>query len=117
MHIELLSSPGCPNTAVVRRLLIECLSLLGIQEVIQERVGRVASPSVLIDGKPLDPARRYKVAANDFMLRGGDGYTALRRGKILVGNTDGKIIASLVMSHIRALGTVGAKVEGRIQID
>ena len=33
--------------------------------------------SVTVGDKPLDPAATYKVATNDFMLRGGDGYTAL----------------------------------------
>ena len=28
---------------------------------------------------PLDPARRYKVASNNFMLAGGDGYDCARR--------------------------------------
>ncbi|MDX2158105.1 MAG: bifunctional UDP-sugar hydrolase/5'-nucleotidase [Hyphomicrobiaceae bacterium] len=65
-------------------------------------------------GKPLDPAAKYKVASNDFMLRGGDGYMALGRGRTLIGNTDGKLVANIVMSHIRALGTITAKVEGRI---
>ncbi len=69
------------------------------------------------NGVPVDPAKIYKVASNDFLLRGGDGYTALSRGKVLIGDTDGKIIASLVMSHIRALGTVKAGVEGRIVTD
>ncbi|MEZ5855357.1 MAG: bifunctional UDP-sugar hydrolase/5'-nucleotidase [Hyphomicrobiaceae bacterium] len=69
------------------------------------------------DGKPVEPAKRYRVGTNDFLLRGGDGYAALGRGKVLIGNTDGKIIASLVMSHIRALGKVAARVEGRIVLE
>ena len=30
---------------------------------------------VTIAGKPLDPDESYKVAINDFMYYGGDGYT------------------------------------------
>ncbi|MEZ5815752.1 MAG: bifunctional UDP-sugar hydrolase/5'-nucleotidase [Hyphomicrobiaceae bacterium] len=66
------------------------------------------------DGKPIDPDRLYKVASNDFMLRGGDGYTALARGRTLIGKTDGKILANLVMAHIRTLGKIDGKIEGRI---
>ncbi len=40
---------------------------------IRERDGRFA---------PLDPARRYVVATNDFLRRGGDGYTVFRTGAI-----------------------------------
>lgn len=32
------------------------------------------------DGLPIDAARRYTVAANDFLLGGGDGYAALAEG-------------------------------------
>jgi 2',3'-cyclic-nucleotide 2'-phosphodiesterase (5'-nucleotidase family) len=70
--------------------------------------------SVEVNGAPLDEARTYKVATNDFMLRGGDGYTAFRNGKVLIGAVDGKLLANEVMVHIRRLGTVEAKVEGRI---
>jgi 2',3'-cyclic-nucleotide 2'-phosphodiesterase (5'-nucleotidase family) len=66
------------------------------------------------DGKPVEPERKYKVASNDFLLAGGDGYTALGRGRVLIGKTDGKLLANIVMSHIRALGTVKGGGEGRL---
>jgi len=69
--------------------------------------------SVKVDGKEIDPAGKYTVATNNFMLTGGDGYTALGRGKTLIGLTDGKLMANEVMVYIRRLGTVDAKVEGR----
>ena len=48
------------------------------------------------------------------MLEGGDGYIALARGRTLIGLTDGKLMANEVMVYLRRLGTVDAKVEGRI---
>jgi 5'-nucleotidase / UDP-sugar diphosphatase len=62
----------------------------------------------------LDLAVTYTVASNNFMLTGGDGYTALGRGKVLVGLTDGKLMANEVMVHARRLGIIDAKPEGRI---
>jgi 2',3'-cyclic-nucleotide 2'-phosphodiesterase (5'-nucleotidase family) len=76
--------------------------------------GRIVSVSV--GGQPLDMAKTYKVATNDFMMAGGDGYSALGRGRVLIGKTDGKLMASVVMSHVRAAGAVQARVEGRIII-
>lgn len=70
--------------------------------------------SVEIAGKPLDPAAKYKVASNDFMFGGGDGYGALGRGRTLIGKTDGALMANVVMSHVRRIGKVESKVEGRI---
>jgi 2',3'-cyclic-nucleotide 2'-phosphodiesterase (5'-nucleotidase family) len=72
--------------------------------------------SIEIDGKPLDPAARYTVASNNFLLAGGDNYTALARGRVLIGPTDGKLMANEVMVHVRRLGTVSARPEGRIVI-
>lgn len=50
MRVEILSSSGCPNAAVAREMLVDCLSVLGLGEAIVERVGPFPSPSVLIDG-------------------------------------------------------------------
>ncbi|WP_424215766.1 bifunctional metallophosphatase/5'-nucleotidase (plasmid) [Streptomyces sp. BI20] len=38
---------------------------------------RVAPADVLIDGRPLDPRRRYRLATLAYTLVGGDGYPAL----------------------------------------
>jgi 2',3'-cyclic-nucleotide 2'-phosphodiesterase (5'-nucleotidase family) len=70
--------------------------------------------NVLVNGEPLDPAKKYKVATNNFMLAGGDGYVPFTKGKVLIGNTDGKLLANEVMAYVRKKGTVDAKVEGRI---
>jgi 2',3'-cyclic-nucleotide 2'-phosphodiesterase (5'-nucleotidase family) len=70
--------------------------------------------SVEVGGKPLDPKATYKVATNDFMLTGGDGYTALSLGEVLIGARDGSIMATDVMNYITRLGKVDVKVEGRI---
>lgn len=67
--------------------------------------------------RPIEPAETYKVASNDFLLSGGDGYGALSKGRTLIGKTDGRILADIVMSYIRGLGTVTAKVEGRIVLE
>ncbi len=70
--------------------------------------------SIEVGGKPIDLAATYKVASNDFMFGGGDGYAALGRGRTLIGKTDGTLMANVVMAHIRRAGSVDAKVEGRI---
>lgn len=72
--------------------------------------------SVEANGKPLDKAATYKLATNDYMLGGGDGYTAFSGGKVIVDARAGKLIANDVMVLVRKLGSVDAKVEGRIVI-
>ncbi|GJE01121.1 bifunctional metallophosphatase/5'-nucleotidase [Methylobacterium isbiliense] len=67
------------------------------------------------DGTPLDPERRYRVAANNFMLGGGNGYGMLADGRTLLGATDGPLLANLVMSYIAAHAPVRVET-GRILI-
>ncbi|MBA1155775.1 bifunctional metallophosphatase/5'-nucleotidase [Microvirga mediterraneensis] len=72
--------------------------------------------NILVNGQPIDMAGTYKVATNNFMLTGGDGYASFGKGKVLIGVTDGKLMANEVMAYVRKLGTVDAKVESRIVI-
>ncbi len=67
-----------------------------------------------VGGVPVDLGRPYRVAANNFMLGGGDGYGMLKEGRVLVGATDGKLVATEVMNYVRDRGTVNPRIEGRI---
>lgn len=68
---------------------------------------------VTVGGKPLDPAARYTVATNDFMARGGDGYASFATAKVLIDDRSAKLMASQIMDHVAALGSVSSPVEGR----
>lgn len=70
--------------------------------------------SIIVNGAPLDEAKIYSVATNDFMLRGGDGYTMLAGQMKPTVDSGGPLMASDVMSYARKLGSINAKVEGRI---
>jgi 5'-nucleotidase/UDP-sugar diphosphatase len=70
--------------------------------------------SIRIGGKPLDAKRIYTVATNDFMSRGGDGYTMFTNDARLLPDPDGPLLANDVMVYVRKLGTVKTGVEGRI---
>lgn len=71
--------------------------------------------SVEIDGKPLDPAATYRVATNDFLLRGGDGYVMFAKGTVLLGERDGQLLADQVMDFVAKAGKVAPQPEGRIE--
>lgn len=72
--------------------------------------------SVMVGDKPLDKAATYKLATNDYMLEGGDGFTSFKGGKVLIDKNGGKLIANDVMVLIKKRGPIDAKVEGRIVI-
>ena len=70
-----------------------------------------------IGGAPLDPARTYRVAANNFVASGKEGFDAFRNGKVVVSETDGDLLANAVMAFVREAGTVSPKIEGRIVME
>src|SRR5262249_43505683 len=51
---------------------------------------------VQVGGKPLDPAATYRVATIDYMLKGGDGYSSLSKGKALIDASGGARLATTV---------------------
>jgi 2',3'-cyclic-nucleotide 2'-phosphodiesterase (5'-nucleotidase family) len=70
--------------------------------------------AVKIGGKALDPAAMYRVATNDYMAGGGDGYAVLKKGKALIDASGATYMATMVMDYIAANAPVSPKVEGRI---
>jgi 2',3'-cyclic-nucleotide 2'-phosphodiesterase (5'-nucleotidase family) len=70
--------------------------------------------SIRIGGAPLDPARTYHIATNDFLARGSDGYVPFGAAKSVLPADDAPLLANEVMVYLRKLGTVTTKVEGRI---
>ena len=70
--------------------------------------------SISVGGAPLDPAKRYTVATNEFLARGGDGYTSFAQAKPLLPVEDSPRLSNEVMVYLRRIGTVRTGVEGRI---
>jgi 2',3'-cyclic-nucleotide 2'-phosphodiesterase (5'-nucleotidase family) len=67
-----------------------------------------------VGGAPLDPEKLYKVAIQDFLARGGDGYVEFRDAKRLMPDDDAPLVTNEVIIHLRVLETVTTGVEGRI---
>ena len=71
---------------------------------------------VSVNGKPLDPNKTYVCAINDYMGRGGDGYTMFKNAPRVIDERNGKLLAQVVIDYIQAHSPVAPKVEGRITI-
>lgn len=69
----------------------------------------------LIGGEPLDVNKVYRVVTNDYIMGGGDGFTALGGGKVIVDKGNGNLMATDVMDYVAKLGKVTVGVEGRIR--
>lgn len=70
--------------------------------------------SIMVGGKPVDPQAAYRVATNDYMLKGGDGYAAFPRSKVIVDASGAVLLATIVMNYVEAKKTVAPAVDGRI---
>ena len=72
------------------------------QRVVEVRVG----------GQPLDPARLYSVATNDFLADGGDGFAVFKLGRQ---RRDTQLdLRDLFIEYLRRVGSVSARLDGRI---
>jgi 2',3'-cyclic-nucleotide 2'-phosphodiesterase (5'-nucleotidase family) len=69
---------------------------------------------VTVGGQPLDPAKMYVVAINDFIGGGGDGYEVFVNAPRLLNEAGGPLLSNTVMDYVLQQGTVSPAVEGRI---
>jgi 2',3'-cyclic-nucleotide 2'-phosphodiesterase (5'-nucleotidase family) len=70
---------------------------------------------VEVRGVPLNPGATYRVATNDYMLGGGDGYSSLGNGQVIIDAAAATLMANTVANYITALGgQVTLEPEGRI---
>src|SRR3982074_1599974 len=68
--------------------------------------------SVKVGDAPLDPAKTYSLATNDFMARGGDDYVMFRDIEPVLPVADSPTLAYEVIDYIVSIGTVRTVAEG-----
>jgi len=72
--------------------------------------------SVTVNGEALEAARTYKVATNDYIAKGGDGFAVLKDLPNLIDASGATFMATMVMDYIAMKGTVDVGVEGRVRV-
>jgi 5'-nucleotidase/UDP-sugar diphosphatase len=70
--------------------------------------------SVRVGNTTLDESKTYRLATNDFLARGSDGYTMFRDAPRLLPDNDGPLMANDVMVYLKKLGTIKTGIDGRI---
>lgn len=68
---------------------------------------------VKINGEPLDLEKTYKVATNDFMAVGGDGYEMLKEGKLVV---ELSALDEILIEYIQGLESIPTEVSPRMTV-
>jgi 2',3'-cyclic-nucleotide 2'-phosphodiesterase (5'-nucleotidase family) len=80
---------------------------------IRETGGKRIS-KVTIGGKSVDPKKLYRLAINDYMARGGDGYEMLGKAKRLDLPGTGRPLTEVVIDYLKGKGEVAIEPGERI---
>lgn len=78
---------------------------------------RVVADTVKLNGEAIDPARTYRVAMNEFLAGGGDGFAALGQGtNKLVGASDLDLFNAYMAAHSTAAAPLAPPATDRITV-
>ncbi|MFE9377562.1 bifunctional metallophosphatase/5'-nucleotidase [Streptomyces sp. NPDC006855] len=78
---------------------------------------RVVADTIELNGEAIDPARSYRVAMNEFLAGGGDGFSVLGQGtNKLVGPSDLDLFNAYLAAHSTADAPLAPPATGRITV-
>lgn len=77
-----------------------------------QRVTQIAIANLSGKLQAIAPQETYRIATNDFLVSGGDGYSIFAKGKNIL-NT-GFLLSDVVADYIKEIRTVRGKLENRI---
>ncbi|MDJ1645097.1 bifunctional metallophosphatase/5'-nucleotidase [Streptomyces pakalii] len=78
---------------------------------------RVVAGTIKLNGEAIDPARTYRVAMNEFLAGGGDGFPALGQGtNKLVGASDLDLFNAYLAAHSSATAPLAPPATDRITV-
>ncbi|MER6101861.1 bifunctional metallophosphatase/5'-nucleotidase [Streptomyces sp. NPDC001832] len=78
---------------------------------------RVVTDTIKLNGEAIDPAKTYRVAMNEFLAGGGDGFAALGQGtNKLVGASDLDLFNAYLAAHSSAAAPLAPPATDRITI-
>jgi len=70
--------------------------------------------AIKVGNAPLDEEHIYRVATNDFLARGGDGYAMFADAAPAGADSDAPPVAGELITYIKSVGTLRTGVEGRM---
>ncbi|MFE6978029.1 bifunctional metallophosphatase/5'-nucleotidase [Streptomyces sp. NPDC057682] len=78
---------------------------------------RVVTDTIRLNGEAIDPAKTYRVAMNEFLAGGGDGFAALGQGtNKLVGASDLDLFNAYLAAHSTAAAPLAPPAADRITV-
>lgn len=70
--------------------------------------------STMINSEPIDPGTMYRLATNDFVAGGGDGYNMLIDAPRLITANEGALLSDLIIDRVEALTPISPEARSRI---
>jgi len=72
--------------------------------------------NVTVNGKPLDPKKKYTVATTDYLaIDGGDGYAILKGARLLIPREQAQFDSDILRAAIVLKKTIAPAIDGRIK--
>ena len=69
---------------------------------------------VTVAGEPIDPEKTYRIATNDYLAGGGDGYAVLQKSSDTFNTA--KLLTDVFIDYVKTLGTYTPATDGRITV-
>mgnify|MGYP003600642488 CR=1 FL=1 len=66
-----------------------------------------------LNGKKIDPNKKYRIATNDFLANGGDGFSQFLSGTER-NDVNGYMMYNAIMDYLKYKKVVSPKLEGRV---
>ncbi|MZF53913.1 bifunctional metallophosphatase/5'-nucleotidase [Streptomyces sp. SID5594] len=105
-----------PNEAAPKILQVS-KGLTYTLDLTKTGAARVVTDSIKLNGAAIDPARTYRVAMNEFLAGGGDGFPALGQGtNKLVGASDLDLFNAYLAAHSTAAAPLAPPATDRITV-
>ncbi|MFI9332548.1 bifunctional metallophosphatase/5'-nucleotidase [Kitasatospora sp. NPDC052868] len=115
--VQLLQQQVSGSNAASPKVLQSSKGLTYTLDMRKAGADRVLVDSIRLNGAPVDPAAKYRVAANEFLAGGGDGFPAFAAGTDkLVGASDLDVFAAYLGAHSTAAAPLKAPAQDRIKV-
>ncbi|MEW9512501.1 bifunctional metallophosphatase/5'-nucleotidase [Streptomyces bacillaris] len=105
-----------PNEAAPKILQVS-KGLTYTLDLTKSGAARVVTDTIKLNGEAIDPARTYRVAMNEFLAGGGDGFPAFAQGtNKLVGASDLDLFNAYLAAHSSATSPLAPPATDRITV-
>ena len=115
--LQLLQQQVSGLNEVAPKILQSSKGLTYTLDMRKTGAARIVLDSVKLNGAPVDPAASYRVAANEFLAGGGDGFPAFAAGTDkLVGASDLDLFAAYLGANSSASAPLAVPAQDRITV-